>query len=75
VTSYKYYRFNAKCDVFFMWASHLNMSKCSELELSGNNVASSCTEAKHERKGESGNERETKGRRRRRKEKLLSQEK
>jgi len=34
------------------------------------NGASSCTEAKHERKEESGNERDTKGRRRRRKEKL-----
>jgi len=47
------------------------MPMCSELELSGNNGASSCTEAKHDRKKESGNERETKGRRRRRNEKIF----
>jgi hypothetical protein len=51
------------------------MPMCSDLELSVNNGASSCTELKHERKEDSGNERETKGRRRRRKEKLLIQEK
>jgi hypothetical protein len=48
---------------------------CSDLEVSGKNVVSSCTEANRERKEEIGNERETKGRRRRRKGKLLSQEK
>lgn len=46
------------------------MPMCSDRKLSGKNGASAGTEAKHERKKESGNERETKGRRRRRKGKL-----
>lgn len=75
MTSYKYYRYNAKCDVLFTWASQLNMPMCSDLGLSGKNDAYSCTEAKHERKEESGNERETKRRRQRRKGKFLIKEK